>query len=352
MDSKEFIDTFSITGQVQAAQPFGNGHINDTFRLKNEKADQPDYLLQRINHQVFTEVGCMMRNIRRVTEHVNAKLSGSTLQLIPTRSGADFHQDKQGFYWRVYVFRKDLHSIDVAETPAQIYEGAKAFGRFLCQLSDFPANELFQTLPDFHNIITRLNTFQQVVKADSMKRGKEAAPAIRYVLEIAQQMSAIQEAGEAGKIPLRVTHNDTKFNNVLLDDSGKGRCVIDLETVMPGYVHFDFGDGVRTTVSTAAEDEAELKNIQVDLERFKAYSQGYLEETRAILSPIEINYLPLSGALLAYLMGVRFLTDFLQGDSYYKTHFEGQNLQRARAQLDLTRKLLERLPDLKKIVQT
>ena len=352
MDSKEFIDTFSIKGQVRAAQPFGNGHINDTFRLKNEKADQPDYLLQRINHQVFTEVGSMMRNIRRVTEHVNAKLSGSTLQLIPTRSGADFHQDKQGFYWRVYVFRKDLHSIDVAETPAQIYEGAKAFGRFLCQLSDFPANELFQTLPDFHNIITRLNTFQQVVKADSMKRGKEAAPAIRYVLEIAQQMSAIQEAGEAGKIPLRVTHNDTKFNNVLLDDSGKGRCVIDLETVMPGYVHFDFGDGVRTTVSTAAEDEAELKNIQVDLERFKAYSQGYLEETRAILSPIEINYLPLSGALLAYLMGVRFLTDFLQGDSYYKTHFEGQNLQRARAQLDLTRKLLERLPDLKKIVQT
>lgn len=352
MEIKEFIKTFCTTGQIQAAQPFGNGHINDTFRLINETAGQPDYLLQRINHQVFQEVGSMMSNIKRVTEHVNAKSSGSTLQLISTRSGADFHQDMQGFYWRVYVFRKDLHSIDVAETTTQIYEGAKAFGRFLFQLSDFPAHELFPTLPNFHNVITRLTTFQKVVQADAMNRSKEAASAIRYVLEIAKEMSAIQEAGEAGKIPLRATHNDTKFNNVLLDDEGKGRCVIDLETVMPGYVHFDFGDGVRTTVSTAAEDEVELANIQIDLERFRAFSQGYLEETRSILSPTEIDYLPLSGALLAYLMGVRFLTDFLDGDSYYKTHFPGQNLQRAHAQLDLTKKLLERLPDLKKIVQT
>ena len=161
-------------------------------------------------------------------------------------------------------------------------------------------------------------------------------------------MTLIQKMGDARQFPLRVTHNDTKLNNVLLNHLGKGICIVDLETVMPGFVHFDFGDGIRTTITTAAEDEADLSRIEVDLERFRAFSTGYLEVTHSILTPKEIKYLPLSGALLAYLMGIRFLTDFLAGDQYYKTHFEGQNLQRAKAQLSLTKKLLKRLPDLEK----
>ncbi|GJM33303.1 MAG: hypothetical protein DHS20C18_23040 [Saprospiraceae bacterium] len=342
----DLIAAFNIEGTMKNAYPFGNGHINDTFRIANQDSGKADYLLQRINHQIFPEVAAMMHNIRKVSEHVNGKSSHSTLSLILTKQGKDFYKDANGNYWRLYIFMKDLISYDVAETPEQIYEGARAFGRFLFHLSDFPATNLYPTLPNFHNVLTRLSAFRQAVEKDTEKRVKQADQIIKYVLSLAEVMSAIQKAGEAGKIPLRVTHNDTKFNNVLLDKNGKGRCVIDLETVMPGYVHYDFGDGVRTTITTAAEDEADLNLIQIDLHRFAAYAQGYLEETHTILTPIELKYLPLSGALLAYLMGVRFLTDFLQGDRYYKIHFDGQNLQRAKAQLELVRKMMERMGEL------
>ena len=293
----------------------------------------------------------MMLNIRRVTEHVNHRLPGSTLELIGTRAGRNFHQDAAGNYWRVYRFRKELHSIDVAETPAQIYEGARAFGRFLFHLADFPAHTLHPTIPHFHDVIMRLQQLQEAVRQDPQGRVKEAQAEIDYSFQITEIMERIQKAGERGEIPLRVTHNDTKFNNVLLDEAGRGRCVIDLETVMPGYVHYDFGDGIRTTVTTAEEDEADLSKIIVDLERFQAFAQGFLEETRDILSPAELQYLPLAGPLLSYLMGIRFLADFLRGDSYYKIHFEGQNLQRARAQLQLTKNLLAQQEALQDILK-
>jgi thiamine kinase-like enzyme len=342
---------FKITGEVSRSTPFGNGHINDTFRLFNQDESKPEYLLQRINHLVFKEVEHMMLNIKRVTEHVNQQLPGSTLELIPTRDGANYYQDPSGNYWRIYRFRQELHSIDVAETPAQIYEGAKAFGRFLSHLADFPAHTLHYTIPHFHDVTVRLNQLRKAVKEDKVGRVKEALPAIEYSWEITEIMQRIQKAGERGEIPLRVTHNDTKFNNVLLDEAGRGCCVIDLETVMPGYVHYDFGDGIRTTVTTAAEDEADLKKITIDLDRFQAFAQGYLEETRDILSPAELQYLPLAGPLLAYLMGIRFLADFLRGDSYYKTHFKEQNLQRAHAQLELTKQLLAQQEALQNILQ-
>lgn len=342
---------FNIEGEVSRTSSFGNGHINDTFRLFNSDASKPEYLLQRINHLVFKEVDQMMLNIKRVTEHVNHRLPGSTLELIPTRSGTNYYQDPMGNYWRIYRFRKELHSIDVAETPAQIYEGAKAFGRFLSHLADFPAHTLHHTIPHFHDVKVRLQQLRQAIDEDKVGRVKEAQTAITYSWEITEIMQRIQKAGERGEIPLRVTHNDTKFNNVLLDENGRGRCVIDLETVMPGYVHYDFGDGIRTTVTTAAEDEADLAKISVDLDRFAAFAQGYLEETRDILSPAELQYLPLAGPLLAYLMGIRFLADFLRGDSYYKTHFAGQNLQRAYAQLELTKKLLAQQQALQNILK-
>lgn len=342
---------FNIQGQITAATPFGNGHINDTFRLFNQDPSKPDYLLQRINHLIFTEVEQMMLNIRRVTEHVNQRLPGSTLELIGTRKGDNYYQDPEGGYWRVYHFRKELHSIDVAETPAQIYEGAKAFGRFLFHLADFPAHTLHPTIPHFHDVIFRIRQLEEAVRLDPVGRVKEATAAIDYSFQITEIMERIQKAGERGEIPLRVAHNDTKFNNVLLDEAGIGRCVIDLETVMPGYVHFDFGDGIRTTVTTAEEDEADLSKIVVDLERFQAFAQGFLEETRDMLSPAELQYLPLAGPLLSYLMGIRFLTDFIQGDSYYKIHFEGQNLQRSKAQLQLTKNLLSQQEALQSILQ-
>ncbi len=344
------ISQFKLEGTIVDVTPISSGHINDTFRLVNQSPDLPDYLLQRINHHVFPPVIEMMRNIRKVTEHINAKEPGFTLNLISSKNRQDFVKDSSGNYWRMFIYRKALLSYDVVENNEQIYEGAKAFGKFLFQLADFPTNELYPVIPDFHNIITRLDTFQSAVEKDVKKRRKEAQPIVDYVFEIAEIMCRIERAKIAGTLPIRVTHNDTKFNNVLLDKTGKGRCVIDLDTVMPGIVHYDFGDGIRTTVSAAAEDEKDLEEIQVELDRFKAFAEGYLEMTRDILRPVELQFLPLSGPLLAYLMGVRFLTDFLQGDVYYKTHFEGHNLQRARAQLELTRKLLERQEDLAKLI--
>ncbi|NRB47955.1 MAG: aminoglycoside phosphotransferase family protein [Saprospiraceae bacterium] len=351
MDVSIINTVFNIEGQITTATPFGNGHINDTFRLFNQAPSKPDYLLQRINHLIFKEVEQMMLNIQRVTEHVNQRLPGSTLELIGTRTGENYYRDTEGNYWRVYRFRKALHSLDVAQTPAQIYEGAKAFGRFLFHLADFPAHTLHPTIPHFHDVIIRLQQLQDAVRKDSEGRVKAAQAEIDYSFQITEIMERIQKAGERGEIPLRVTHNDTKFNNVLLDEAGRGRCVIDLETVMPGYVHYDFGDGIRTTVTTAEEDEADLSKIIIDLERFQAFAQGFLEETRDILSPAELQYLPLAGPLLSYLMGIRFLADFLRGDSYYKVHFEGQNLQRARAQLQLTKNLLAQQDALQDILK-
>lgn len=342
MDVFAIANQFNIQLTIDRIEPFGNGHINDTFRVVNKEAAGPDYLLQKINHQVFPQVAAMMTNIRRVTEHVNAKSPGSTLELILTKAGKNyFHDLETGLYWRMFLFRKSLLSYEVAETEDQIYEGAKSFGRFMKDLSDFPAAELVPIIPNFHNIIKRLQALKNAIAADTVHRVGQVEALIQFVFSVEALMTKIERAGQRGELPLRVTHNDTKFNNVLLDKEGKGRCVIDLETVMAGYVHYDFGDGIRTTVTTVEEDEPDLEAIVIQLDRFAAFARGFLSETRTILTPKEIEYLPLSGALLAYLMGVRFLTDYLQGDIYYKIHFPTQNLQRAQAQLNLTQKLIE-----------
>lgn len=353
LETEKLLTQFQIQGRIGEIEGFGSGHINDTFKVTNAVPGQPDYLLQRINHQVFPQVGPMMDNILRVTEHLKQKSSGdyTSLTIIPAYSGELYIQDDIGNYWRVYLFMNDLISYDIVESADQIYEGGKAFGTFLRDLSDFPAETLFPTLPNFHHVPRRVSNLQRAVREDRAGRVRQAEDLIRFALEVADEMCRIQKLGDMQKIPLRATHNDTKFNNVLLDHRGKGRCVIDLDTVMPGFVHFDFGDAVRTSVSSASEDETDLNNIQVDLERFEAFASGYLEPSRDIMSPLELEYLPLSGAMLAYIMGIRFLTDFLEGDVYYKIHFPEHNRQRAAAQLDLTRKLLERLPELSRVIK-
>lgn len=355
MDIGHLIDQFELNISVREAKPFGSGHINETFRLKNADPTGEDFLLQKINHLVFKDVDGMMNNIRLVTEYLRTqKVNGSkqeTLRLIPTKEGQAYYKDTSSAYWRVFDFKKDLISYDVAETPEQIYEGARSFGIFLYRLSDFPVHQLVDTIPDFHNVVVRIKNLSDAVEKDSVGRLKEVKELVTYALSITEEMSRIQHAGNAGLIPSRVTHNDTKFNNVMLSKSGKGLCVIDLDTIMPGYVHYDFGDGIRTTICTAEEDELNLDNIQIDLARFEAFTAGYLEETREILTKEEFKLLGISGALFAYLMGIRFLTDYLMGDVYYKIHFERHNLQRAKAQLDLCRKILERLNDLEKIIK-
>ncbi|SMD33817.1 Phosphotransferase enzyme family protein [Reichenbachiella faecimaris] len=349
----EIFNQFDFEGDIQKARPFGNGHINDTYRLENTDQTKPDYLLQRVNHQVFKDVPGMMDNIWKVTNHISnskqADFKQETLNIVKSHGGQLFTKQEDN-YWRMFEFKKGTKSYDVVETPEQAFQGALAFGCFMRLLSDFPADTLVHTLPEFHNIILRLQTFEAAVVADEKGRAGEVRSAIDFVRSMAEQMCEIEALRIKGKIPLRVTHNDTKFNNVLLDEHDKGVCVIDLDTVMPGVVHYDFGDGIRTSTNTAEEDETDLSLVHFDIDKFEGFTSGYLEATRDILMPVEIEYLGISGALLAYIMGVRFLTDYLQGDVYYKIKHPQHNWDRSKVQLELVRQIMEQQLDIKKII--
>ncbi|KAA3436295.1 phosphotransferase enzyme family protein [Rufibacter hautae] len=353
------LSQFSIDGGVAQVVSHGSGHIHDTYHVMNSHPGSPDYLLQRVNHHVFKNVPALMDNIQVVTTHLRQKLENTpgtqpqkeVLTLIPTNQHKWFYQDAEGNYWRMYYFLDDTLGFDMVTTPAQAYEGGKAFGKFQALLADLPVEQLHDTIPDFHNVVNRLRLFRETVAADPAGRVAEVAAEIAFVEERAQAMSTIYHMGQRGELPLRITHNDTKFNNVLLDKDGKAQCVIDLDTVMPGYVAYDFGDAIRTTVNTAPEDEPELEKIQVNLALFEAFAKGFLEETSSALSDQEIASLLHGVLLLPFIMGLRFLTDYIDGDHYYKIHFPAHNLQRCRAQFQLVKELEALLPELQGILE-
>ncbi|SEQ52031.1 phosphotransferase enzyme family protein [Neolewinella agarilytica] len=334
---------------IQQITPFGSGHINTSYLVKTNSSS---YLLQRINHHVFPDVAALSANIESVTDHLRKRIATAdgeageqmTLRLIPAHNGKRWHQDETGGYWRMYDFLEGLVSYDVVETAEQAYAGARSYGHFLNFLSDFNAKQLTPVLPDFHNVVSRLRNFEGALKSSVPKlaeRVRQCPSEIKRVYELADGLTAIQRAWENGKLSTRVTHNDTKFNNVLLTPDGRGRAVVDLDTVMPGIVHFDYGDGIRTATATVAEDEADLQLLDVDREKYRAFTEGYLSVTRDLLNPAELHYLPRSGALLAYLMAVRFLTDYFEGDVYYTTKYPEHNLVRGRNQLKLAELLLK-----------
>jgi hypothetical protein len=338
---------FALMGCVGGIRSYGSGHIHDTYLVKNAVAGQPDYILQRINHQVFKNVPALMDNIQLVTSHLRQKLEAQpgaqpdkeVLTLVPTREQGPYHLDEGGNYWRLYLFLHGTRSYDLVATPQLAYEGGKGFGRFQALLADLPVSQLHDTIPDFHNVVNRLRLFQAAIAADPAKRVARVEAEIAFVEQRREAMQAIYRLAEAGKLPLRITHNDTKFNNVLLNQHDQAQCVIDLDTVMPGYVAYDFGDAVRTTINSAPEDEADLEKINIDLSLFKGFAQGFLEETGATLTREERNSLIEGVLLLPFIMGLRFLTDYIGGDTYYKIHFPEHNLQRARAQFQLVKKL-------------
>jgi Ser/Thr protein kinase RdoA (MazF antagonist) len=272
------------------------------------------------------------------------------LTLVPAKNNQMYFKDTEGNFWRIFYFIERSIRYDLVRTQQQANEGGRAFGQFQRWLSDFNPGILKETIPYFHNIEKRYNKFINVIAADPTGRVKEVESEIEFVMERINTMETILRNGEAGKIPLRITHNDTKFNNVLFDEKDKAICVIDLDTVMPGYLAYDFGDSIRTIVNTAAEDEKELQKIDVNLQFFKAFTSGFLKETTGLLSKEEIELLPMGALLLPYIMGLRFLTDYVEGDVYYKIHSPGHNLQRARAQFQLLRKLEAIYPALEEIV--
>jgi Phosphotransferase enzyme family len=355
---KEIFGCFTADGTFLIGEPYGSGHIHDTFRIETAEKEKDDYILQRLNNKIFKNIPELQHNIERVTVHLRNKLESipgsdikrECLRLIPSWDGKTWITDNDSNFWRMYIFISNHHSYNVVDSPDKAFEGGKAIGRFQAMLSDMPGGPLFETIPWFHNIEKRLETFNNKIKENPAGRVDKVRKEIDQIHTREEEMKIILRLGREGKIPLRITHNDTKFNNILLDENDKALCVIDLDTVMPGYIHYDFGDAIRTAANTASEDEDDLSKINMDINLFKAYSEGYLSETVETLNSVEKEFLAFAPKLITYTIAVRFLTDFIDGDNYFKIHHELHNLQRARAQLKLVMSMEEQYENMKRII--
>jgi hypothetical protein len=330
---------FQIYGEFRNAEPYGNGHINDTYAaVFDQGGTSIRYIVQRINHKVFHNPPALMENIRRVTTHLGNKLAGErdfsrrALTLIPTRDGSVFHCDAAGNYWRAYFFIEKARTYETLQSPDQAYEAAKAFGHFQRLLVDLPAPPLHHTIVDFHNTPRRFAQLEQAISRDTANRARLAKAEIAFALRRQAMTGLLLAAG----LPERVTHNDTKLNNVMLDDaSGEGVCVIDLDTVMPGLAPYDFGDMVRTGTSPTLEDEQDLSKVTMQFQMFEALVRGYLASAGEFLTKGERQHLAFAGKLITFEIGFRFLTDFLAGDVYFKVRHGTHNLDRCRTQFKL-----------------
>ena len=346
---------FAIRGDYVSAEPYGSGHINDTFCVVFDQAGtRVRYLFQRINHHIFKQPVALMENIQRVTTHLGHAIahepdaSRRVLSLIPSRDGQPFHRDDSGFYWRVYLFIEKARTYDAVQSPAQAFAAARAFGRFQQLLADLPAPRLHDTIPDFHHTPKRFAALQQAMAQDAVNRAASAKAEIDFALRHQPLTRVLLDA----HLPERVTHNDTKLNNVMLDETtGEGVCVIDLDTVMPGLALYDFGDMVRTTTSPAKEDERDLSKVIMQFPMFEALVKGYLSTASAFLTREEKKFLALSGQVITFEIGLRFLTDYLAGDTYFKVQREGHNLDRCRTQFKLVESLQQQLPLMERLVE-
>ena len=355
---KEIFALFTGEGTFLKGEPYGSGHIHDTFRIETVEQDKDDYILQHLNNKIFKNIPELQDNIERVTIHLRKKLEAipgseikrECLTLIPAKNGKSWILDREGDYWRMYIFITNHRSYNIVDSPDKAFEGGKAIGRFQAMLADLPGNPLFETIPFFHDIEKRLDSFKRIINENPKGRVEKATAEIDFVLKRAEEMKVILKLGKEHKIPLRITHNDTKFNNILLDENDKALCVIDLDTVMPGYVHYDFGDSIRTVANIAAEDEKELSKVKMDISLFESYARGYLSETKDTLNAVEKEYLAFAPRLITFTIALRFLTDHIDGDNYFKIHHENHNLQRARAQFKLVESMEEQYESMKKII--
>jgi aminoglycoside phosphotransferase (APT) family kinase protein len=345
---------FQIDGEFSVAAPYGSGHINDTYCAVFHQAGLPvRFILQRINTGIFRNPKALMENIQRVTSHLATQLSGEpdrarrVLTLIPARDGLAWHEDAEGGYWRAYRFIERARTYDTVASTEQAFQGAKAFGRFQQLLVDLPAPRLLDTIPDFHHTPKRFKAFEQALAADAAGRAGLAKSEIEFAFAHEPITGALVHAG----LPERVTHNDTKFNNVMFDDaSGEGICVVDLDTVMPGLALYDFGDMVRTATSPAGEDEQNLSKVAMEFPMFEALLRGYLSTAGCFLTKAEEQHLAFAGKLITFEQGIRFLTDYLAGDIYYKVHRDAHNLDRCRTQFKLVESIEQQEDEMNRLV--
>lgn len=359
-DLKTICAAFDIRGRWISSCPIPSGHINDTYCSEFEDGRRRiKYVNQRINHHVFRDPVKLMENIERVTRFARERiLAGGgdpdreTLTIVPTREGTSLHRTPEGSYWRTFRFIEGARTYDRVEDLRHVYSASKAFGRFQRLLAELPGGRLHETIPDFHHTRKRFEAFRKAVEADPVGRAKDVRPEIDFVIERERDCSIVVDGLASGRIPERVTHNDTKLNNVMIDDrTGEGICVIDLDTVMPGSVLYDFGDSVRLGAATAAEDEIDLDKVGFDLGLFERLAAGYLDAARGFLVPSETELLAFSAKLLTLECGIRFLTDHLQGDVYFKIHRPGHNLDRARTQFKMVAEMERRLPAMDSIIR-
>lgn len=337
-------DAFCLEGAPTEIIPYGNGHINDTFLLTcgNDKNDKK-YILQRINSAIFKDPPALMENMANVTAFLRKNISErggdpdrETLNVIKTKSGENYHIDSCHSYWRVFLFINNTVCPEKIENPRDFYDSGVAFGSFQRQLAAYPAETLHETIPLFHHTPSRFQAFLDALEENPLGRAGMVQAEIDFALARKGDTHVLTDLLEKGELPLRVTHNDTKINNILFDAStGKALCVIDLDTVMPGLSLYDFGDSIRTGANTGAEDEQDLSRVELDLSLFEAFTEGFLKGCAGSLTPREISLLPMGAKLMTYECGIRFLTDFLLGDTYFKIHRENQNLDRARTQFKL-----------------
>jgi len=344
-DLRSVAAQFEIWGDFREAASYGSGHINDTYAAVFDQAGSPmRYLFQRVNHNVFKDPAGLMANVERVTAHIRRKLEAAgadhisrrVLTLVPTHDGKRWYADAEGNHWRCYLFIERAKSYDQVETPRQAFEAARAFGEFQKQLADLPAPRLRDTIPNFHHSRSRFDALRQAIQADACNRANGVKADIAFALRHEPLVDVLLGLQAKGQLPERVTHNDCKLNNVMLDDAtGEGTCVIDLDTVMPGLALYDFGDMCRTATCPTAEDEGDLSKVELRMEMFEALVRGYLASAGGFLNPVEKGHLVFCASLITFEIGIRFLADYLAGDQYFKVHRPGQSADRARVQFKM-----------------
>ena len=356
----ELINAFVFDGEFVKSSQLFDGHINNTYVFDFDNGGEINrYLVQELNTYVFKQPEALMGNVVSVTEYIRKKVieqggdvKRECLQVFPAKDGKPYYIDDEGKFWRCYNFITDAHSYPCVDSAETFCNAAKAFGKFQKILADYPSETLVETIPNFHNTVSRFADFKKAVADNISGRADRVKDEIEFVLAREKDCSVLLDLLEAGKLPLRVTHNDTKLNNVLFDNAtNKDICVVDLDTVMPGLSLYDFGDSIRFGANTAAEDEKDVAKVTLSLEYFKAYTYGYLSEAGESLTKEEIDQLAFSGKLLTFECGMRFLADFINGDVYFKTEYPEHNLVRARTQLELVADIERKLPEMQKIVE-
>lgn len=346
------IHAFRLQGNPLSCERYGNGHINETYLVTTDTGRL--YILQKINHHVFKDVPALMHNIASVTRYLAQRDADPrhVLTLVSTHGGADYTQDADGAFWRVYDFITDSVCLDRAETANDFMQSGIAFGQFQRQLAAFPAHTLHETIPHFHDTPARYAQLRTALEADSLGRAKDVAPELDFVFAREEEAGRMVAMNRKGELPLRVTHNDTKLNNVMLDAQTRTPlCVIDLDTVMPGLAGNDFGDSIRFGASTAAEDEPDLSRVAMSLDLYGAYAKGFLGACGKDLTAAELDTLPLGAKLMTLECGVRFLADYLAGDVYFHTTLPGQNLDRCRTQFALVADMEKKWDAMRRVIE-